>query len=105
MEEAQEKRSRRLSNTLKQVGRTVRLDVRIKRLSKILKASRQDQSFKRADNSPLYIVYICSVCFRNFYCSVVSVDCSYYFRKFHVPYFTSEKLCLLDYPSIFNCIR
>ena len=38
-EEAEEKISRRLSKTLKQVGRTVRLDVRIKRLSKILKAS------------------------------------------------------------------
>ena len=33
------KKRRRLSKTLKQVGRTVRLDVRIRRLSKILKAS------------------------------------------------------------------
>ena len=38
-EEAKERRSRRLSKILKQIGRTVRLDVRIRRLSKIPKAS------------------------------------------------------------------
>ena len=41
--EANQRRCRRLSKTLKQVGRTVRLDIRIRRLSKILKTVRQDR--------------------------------------------------------------
>ena len=38
-ERAKERTSRRLSKTLKAVGRIVRLDIRIRRLSKILKIS------------------------------------------------------------------
>ena len=44
------------------VGRIVRLDARIRRLSKILKI--QDQSFKRAEDSLLYIEYIHSALFQ-----------------------------------------
>ena len=57
-----------MSKILKQAGRTARLEVRNRRLSKILKQTDRTvrlevrvQAFKRADDSLLYIVYICSV--------------------------------------------
>ena len=54
-----------MSKILKQAGRTVRLEVRNRRLSKILKPAGKTvrlevrvQNFKRADDSLLYIMYI-----------------------------------------------
>ena len=84
------KEDRRLSKTLKQVGRIVRLDVRIRRLSKILKMVRQDRVQESRRLSTVHSVYTFIFLFQKVYCSVVSSDCSYYLRKFTFSYFTSE---------------
>ena len=56
---------RRSSKPSEQIGRTVRFRHKIRRLSKILNVARQDQIW-RADDFPLYIVYIRSVLFQKF---------------------------------------
>ena len=64
-QKAKAKRVRRLSKPSEQIGRTVRLDVGLGGVSKILNTVRQDQVW-RAEDSSLYIVYIRSVLFQKF---------------------------------------
>ena len=78
----------------KQVGRTVRLEVRIRRLSKILKMVKAGSRFQESRwPSTVHSVYTFSFVSENFHYSVVTLDCSYYFRSFTFSYFIPEKLC------------